>query len=117
MTVQLSYRALWVYASFIAYDFNEEMNSFKGMGVLNVLTDKKSSRVSSSEVRDSPGSSTHPWSQHGMAELPRRSRAPLLPCLAPGPASTPAFCQRKPVCGLRLNQTSEVTLVRTKPAK
>lgn len=39
MIVHLSYRVLWVYASFIAFNFNEEMNSFKGMGVLNVITD------------------------------------------------------------------------------
>lgn len=72
MTVQLSYRVLWVYATFIAFNFNEEMNSFKGMGVLNVITDKKSSRVSSSKVHDSPGSFAHTWSQQRMAELPRR---------------------------------------------
>lgn len=41
MTVQLSYRVLRVYVPFTAFNFNEEMNSFKGMGVLNVTADKK----------------------------------------------------------------------------
>lgn len=72
MIVHLSYRVLWVYAAFIAFNFNEEMNSFKGMGVLNVITDKKSSRVGSSKVHDSLGSFTNAQGQDVMAELPRR---------------------------------------------
>lgn len=83
MTVQLSYRVLRVYVPFTAFNFNEEMNSFKGMGVLNVTVDKKSSRVISVDVHDSLCSFKHTLSWNEWLSSQGGSTAPSLPCSCP----------------------------------